>query len=225
MTSTIKRIVCLANSRRNRERCIAGKELLADGRFGVWVRPVSARPSEEVSELERRYQDGGEPQLLDIIDVPLIEARPIYYQQENWLLDPQHRWQKVGSVSTDELGRLIDSIGVLWVDGDSSGSGQNDRIPFWDATSLDSSLCLIHVDSLSVAVSPPNREDGLPVLRGHFRHNGSDYSLRITDPDSESRATTLEYGNYQVAERYLTVSLGGPLGGYSYKLIANIIRP
>ena len=98
MTTTIKRIVCLANSRRNRERCIAGKEVLADGLFGVWVRPVSARPSEEVSELERRYQDGGEPQLLDIIDVPLIEARPIYYQQENWLLDPQHRWQKVGSV-------------------------------------------------------------------------------------------------------------------------------
>ena len=114
---------------------------------------------------------------------------------------------------------------MLWIDGDSSGSGRNDRIPFWDATSLDSSLCLIHVDSLRVSVSPPNREDGLPVLRGHFRHNGSDYSLRITDPDSESGATTLEYGDYEVAGRYLTVSLGGPLDGYSYKLIANIIRP
>ena len=34
-TSTaVKRIVCLANSRKQKERCIAGKELLSDGRPG-----------------------------------------------------------------------------------------------------------------------------------------------------------------------------------------------
>ncbi len=52
-TTTLKRIVCLANSRKYSGRCIAGKELLADGRPGRWIRPVSARENEEVSEHER----------------------------------------------------------------------------------------------------------------------------------------------------------------------------
>ena len=175
MTAVTKRIVCLANSRRNLERCVAGKELLASGAVGGWVRPVSSRPSEEVSAQERRYDGGGEPQLLDIIDIPLLEAKPTYYQQENWLLDPQRRWQRVGRVSPEDLDRLIDPVGALWIDGDSSARGRNDRIPFSDAASLDSSLCLIKVNSLKVTVSPPSkvasRVDSPPVLRGRFRHN------------------------------------------------------
>ena len=188
------------------------------------MRPVSSRPSEEVSAQERRYDGGGEPQLLDIIDIPLLEAKPTYYQQENWLLDPQRRWQRVGRVSPEDLDRLIDPIGALWIDGDSSAIGRNDRIPFSDAASLDSSLCLIKVDSLKVTVSPPRKADGLPVLRGRFRHNAAEYGLRITDPESEGGAASLEYRDYQIGERYLTISLGGPLAGFSYKLIANIIR-
>ena len=42
VTRTVKRIVCLANSRKRGGRCVAGKELLADGRAGGWIRPVSA---------------------------------------------------------------------------------------------------------------------------------------------------------------------------------------
>ncbi len=228
MTAVTKRIVCLANSRRNLERCVAGKELLASGAVGGWVRPVSSRPSEEVSAQERQYDGGGEPQLLDIIDIPLLEARPTYYQQENWLLDPQRRWQRVGRVSPEDLDRLIDPVGALWIDGDSSARGRNDRIPFSDAASLDSSLCLIKVDSLKVTVSPPSkaasRVDSPPVLRGRFRHNDAEYGLRITDPESEAGAASLEYRDYQIGERYLTISLGGPLAGFSYKLIANIIK-
>lgn len=75
-----KRIVCLANSRKEGDRCIAGKELLAGGRIGGWVRPVSDRQDEAVDERERQYEDGGEPGILDVIDVPVREARPKGHQ-------------------------------------------------------------------------------------------------------------------------------------------------
>jgi len=89
-----QRIVCLANSRKLSGRCIAGKEMVRNKPRG-WIRPVSAREHEEVSEYERQYEDGTDPRVLDIIDVELLEPRPRTYQQENWLLDPDLYWTKV----------------------------------------------------------------------------------------------------------------------------------
>ena len=111
--TTTKRIVCLANSRKMSGRCIAGKELSPDGRPSGWIRPVSDRESEEVSEYERQYEDGSDPRVLDVIDVPVIQAKPKDYQQENWLLDPEYYWEKIRSVSKDELGQFIDSVTSL----------------------------------------------------------------------------------------------------------------
>ena len=93
-----KRIVCLANSRKEGDRCIAGKELLADVSPGGWVRPVSDREDEAVNESERQYEDGDEPRVLDVVDVPLLKARPKGYQQENWLLDPSQRWKRIHKI-------------------------------------------------------------------------------------------------------------------------------
>ncbi|HXF07313.1 MAG TPA: hypothetical protein VNK45_02115 [Candidatus Acidoferrales bacterium] len=83
----VKRIVCLANSRKLNGRCVAGIEITRGNKRVGWIRPVSAREHEEVSEYERQYQDGSDPRVLDVIDVPLIAPKPKDYQQENWLLD------------------------------------------------------------------------------------------------------------------------------------------
>ena len=91
-TATVKRIVCLANSRKMSGRCIAGKEILSDGRIGAWIRPVSDRENEEVSEYERQYIDGSDPSVLDAMEIPLIAPRPKDYQRENWLLNPATYW-------------------------------------------------------------------------------------------------------------------------------------
>ena len=73
------------------------------GGTGPWIRPVSDRPTEDVSEEERRYEDGKDPRVLDIIDMPLIETRPKDYQQENWLLNPNFYWEKRGIFAWADL--------------------------------------------------------------------------------------------------------------------------
>ena len=90
MPST-KRLLCLANSRKLHDRCVAGKEWNGT-EAGNWVRPISARDGGAVSERERRYEDGSDPQVLDVMDVPVLQRRSEDYQTENWLLDPKRRW-------------------------------------------------------------------------------------------------------------------------------------
>ena len=89
--NAVKRILCLANSRKLSGRCIAGREIIADNPE-AWIRPVSKREHQEVSEEESRYEDGTEPAVLDVINVPLVGPHPHLYQQENWLLDPDYYW-------------------------------------------------------------------------------------------------------------------------------------
>ena len=218
---TVKRIVCLANSRKYQGRCIAGRELLRGGRPGPWVRPVSAREFEEISWDERRLGEGGEPLLLDIIDVPVLEARPKSYQSENWLLNPGRAWSLVGRVGPGRLSRLVESAGPLWIDGYSSSEGSNDRIPTVQAERLDNSLCLIRVEGAVIRVTTYQERTRLRV---YFRHAGTEYGLRPTDPEYENRYLSREAGEYRIGETYLTVSLGEPFEGYTYKLIAAIIE-
>jgi hypothetical protein len=109
---TLKRIVCPANSRKLNGHCIAGIELSA-GRSVGWIRPVSSREHEEVSEYERQYEDGSDPRVLDIMDVPLLGERSKGYQQENWLLDPERYWVRVGRLTWRELQRLADPVASL----------------------------------------------------------------------------------------------------------------
>ncbi len=225
--TTVKRIVCLANSRKMSGRCIAGIEFLENGRFGGWIRPVSARDNEEVSEDERQYKDGSDPRVLDVIDVPVLNAQPKNFQQENWLLDPVFYWKKVRRVAWNELAQLTDTVVPLWTSGSSTRKGKNDQIPLSVANTLASSLRIIRVDALQISVFAPGADfgDNRRRLQGRFQYNGEDYWLWVTDPTYARRYLRRPDGVYQIGECFLTVSLGGPFGEYVYKLIAAIIEP
>ena len=228
MTANVaKRILCLANSRKLSGRCIAGKEIWEEGRVGDWIRPVSARDRQEVSEWEWQYEDGSDPRVLDVIDVPVLNAQPEDYQQENWLLDPECYWTKIRSVTTNELTQFIDPVAPLWTNGDSTVNGQNDRVPLSDAYSLDNSLRLIRVNDLKLYVSQPGKDFGnnKRSVQGRFQYDGTDYWLRVTDPVYERQYLLQPNGNYQIGESFLTISLGEPFQGDAYKLIAAIIKP
>ncbi len=224
---TVKRIVCLANSRKYGGSCVAGREIPRGGGVGGWVRPVSDRDDEAVAAYERQYEDGGEPQMLDVIDIPLLEARPKSFQRENWLLDPNRRWKKVARMTQGALARLAAPTSPLWINGFSATGKLNDRAPVMLANTLSDSLRLIRVDALTLTVAQPSARygDGRKKLRGRFRHGGVDYCFDVTDPVYESEYRYRPNGNYPIGERFLTVSLGEPYHGYAYKLIAAVIEP
>lgn len=224
MNVTVKRIVCLANSRKLNGRCIAGKELIHNQPAG-WIRPVSAREHEEVSEYERQYQDGSDPRVLDIIDVPLLDPRPKNYQQENWLLDPDSYWARIGRVTGTDLIGLTDPAGPLWINGHHTYNGLNDKIPLALADALKSSLRLVRVDCMTLSVFKPGEAFGNPKRRvqGQFCHDGTEYRLWVTDPGYERAYLARTDGDYAIGETFLTISLGEPHKGASYKLIAAIM--
>jgi hypothetical protein len=53
--SYAKTIVCLANSFKTGGWRVAGKEKVADGQYGDWIRPVSGRESAELNRAESSY--------------------------------------------------------------------------------------------------------------------------------------------------------------------------
>ena len=220
-----KRIVCLANSRKLQGRCIAGREHVA-GRPGDWIRPVSSRPHQEVSEYERQYQDGSDPKLLDVMDIPLLEHRPSDFQQENWLLDPKYYWTRVGTCGWAELEQFSEASGPLWQNGSHTYNGVNDQIPLREAAIETSSLKLIQVDALRLHVYAPGEAFGNAKRRvqAHFHFGGSDYSLWVTDPNIERPYLAQEDGHYDLGECYLTISLGEPYKEHCYKLVAAIME-
>ena len=187
---TVKRIVCLANSRMRSGRCIAGKELEPDGRSGRWIRPVSGWSIGGLSEKERRYEDGTEPRVLDVIDLAVGEPKPEKHQRENWPIDAKHCWVKAGRMDWKALAERVDADSTLWVNGNSSDNSVNDRVPVSDTDSLESSLSLIRVEELRVNVSASDGES-VPVLRGSFTTMGS--SIRFESPTPTSRAVRLAW--------------------------------
>ena len=227
-TGATKRIVCLANSRKPGGRCVAGKELLPGINPGKWIRPVTDEGTGAVRDWERQYEDGSDPAVLDVIDMPFVAPQPKDYQQENWVLGTRPFWKKTGRLPASFLPSFTDSGADLWGVGDSSSTGQNNRVELSVANSLTTSLSLIEVDNLGVHVS--QTADGTARFDGQFSYCGVNYKLRITDPVFEQRHRRDAKGFHKIGQAFLTISLGEPFESrpleiHAYKLIAAVITP
>lgn len=226
MTESMQ-IVCLANSRKLSGRCIAGREWTAEKGPGRWIRPVSARENQEVSEYERQYKDGSDPRILDIIEVPVLRPQPEGYQTENWLLDPDYYWEKTGVYSPLNLPALADPVEPLWIDGHSTYHGCNDKLPSAETDRVTNSLRLIAVKEVTIEVFAPGEAFGNSKRRvqGQFMHAGRSYAFWVTDPLYERRYLAKLDGTYGIGRCHLTISLGEPYRNAMFKLIAAIIEP
>ena len=222
-----KTIVCLANSRKTSGRCIAGRELAA-GKIGPWIRPVSARDTREISEDDRRYEDGTGAAVYDVIEIDMLQYVGENYQSENHLIDDGYHWRKVGRWNWQRLQALVEPIqGPLWLNGHKTYYGFNDKIPEEFVVKQNSSLALVCANELKINVQPEGGMYGPAKrrVRASFRLAGITYSLSMTDPVVETAYLGGADGVFPMDDAILVISLSEIFKGFAFKLVATIFTP
>lgn len=224
--SYTKRIICLANSYKPPNgRCFAGREVLENGEFGAWIRPVSSRKTAEVSYNEYKYEDTTTPKLLDIIDVPLLKATPHNHQTENHLLDPTQWWKKSGEFQWKALENIRERPASIWIKGNHTTQGVNDCISEAEAATLASSLMLIKSEKFTVEIGASTWSGVTKkTYRASFNYEDTHYNFSLTDP--RARDVFSREGRYELKEVYLCLSLTEPFDKdhRCHKLVAAILR-
>lgn len=218
-----KVFICLANSRKVSGRCIAGKELTAN-QVGGWIRPISERDHHEISEEDRRYQDGQSAQVLDIVELVLKNKSPHPCQLENYVIDDKYFWVKKGKY-TESLRNILDNPATLWNNNFSGTNGINDRVPTQSIPHPIQSLYLIRPSRLTIIVRIEGAAFGnaKTKVRANFVYNNVQYEISVTDPEVERKFIARGIGEYNITtESFITVSLGEAYDGYYYKLAACI---
>ena len=210
--------LCLANSRREGARCVAG---LVPGRG--WVRPVPDRSGSAVPASKVEHFGP-----LDLLDADLGYPVPIPGQEENVLLGPAG-FSKVREHDPARLREEMESL--IEERPPFLEMGSPTRIPFAEVQSgvIGQSLALVEPASVEWKVETNRR--GQPGVRCQFDLGWRRFGLRVTDPEIEGRLRSRELGVYDRSvagipddhRLLLTVSLGGPFEGFCYKLVAAVL--
>lgn len=216
----LKSFICLGKSVREGGLCIGGKEY-SEGVVGPWFRPVG-RKQNAISQDSFTFNVG------DIVTCSVDSHTPVPPQSENYRLSTAASWAFVGKFPLQNISGLLDSPQTLWENGFdcSTKNGVNDRIPESIACTQKNSLYFICITNASIVKKDESFEDIQRIkLRLTFQYNGSDYCLRITDPNFEKLYwNKLEVGESKVIEKcYITVSLALPYNGHCYKVIAGYV--
>ncbi|CAA9575248.1 MAG: hypothetical protein AVDCRST_MAG88-2756 [uncultured Thermomicrobiales bacterium] len=211
------RIICLANSWKRREHCIAG----IDPVTGRWVRPVTDTPDGSVPRYARLIY-GAEPALLDILEIPLAPDGPDFgCECENRLILPG-TWRRAGRARRHEVLRYcVDDDCILHT------PGPFVPLAFLQALPPERRHSLQLVETVKFAARRSRqRDNGRNKWQGTFvTRGGQRLTARITDPALVLR---LEAGDKPSDRCLVTVSLSLPwrrderAEECCYKLIAGV---
>lgn len=170
--------------------------------------------------------DGSEPQVLDIIEIELDRSVPEPHQPENYLISGS-KWRLLERPAPKRYLNLLESY--LVQDPELFGN-YSDRVSFdmFVDNPADTSLVLVQPKSLRWNI---DQYEGKRKTRAFFNLSGRSYDLAITDPIWKVRLGHLPVGIHALTkgdlegnERILlTISLGEPLEGFCYKLVAAVI--
>ena len=219
-----KLFICLANSKKFTERCIAGIELVKSSREGYkydivkkednspkWIRPVSADQGGAVPAPLVDHVN-----LLDIVKINVTVPTPEGYQSENVLFDDRPLEIIDNIQRTPSLIDKLLSVNELILFNNTGKAVSVENI-----TQLDHSLALIEPENAEVYQTV--NEAGNSQIRSQFVFNGNSYDLPITDIDFTNRFSNNPTLLESCTNIYFAVSLGVEFNGWHYKLIAGIV--
>jgi hypothetical protein len=222
----VDRIVCLANSYKHDNRCVAGISLITR----AWVRLIGPTVPGCLTRQEARYIDGKEPAILDVFEVELDGVCGSNYHPENVFVTgaPWRHLKKYDSPSEFEILRATSNSDPVVL------QGYCDRIDAskFEKTPAKISLGLLSPEDLWWWVRD---EKGKRRYRASFRLGDTGrirYDLPVTDPAWLDQLHLLPAGIYPhamlcgnpVPRTLLTASLSEPFEGFHYKLIAGVIN-
>lgn len=211
--------LCLANSKKYGERCIAGTILSPDaqGRYHPvkeqgrpkWIRPVSWHDHGQVPADWVRHISVG-----DIVEVEPVRACPRGYQSENVLfVKDSLQVVRRADLSAAHLDQLAEEAadGIL--------GNQEKYAVEAEVAHLGRSLVLVRAQGPEAYFSTPYNTK--PRLR--FRHGGAVYDLPMTDVNFFDRMQENPHLLEGMGSVFVTVSLGVCFEGKYYKLAAGVI--
>ena len=209
-------VVILANSVKQGEHCVAGKDI----RTGKWIRPVTtlvggALPRQKVMVKNPYGSFVAKP--LQIVDMAFEKPAPLPTQPENHLL-AKEIWIQHFKARRDQLHRVIENPEHLWMYGNRS-----DRFPVVALESIErhQSLYFVHTDAIQFRIG--TNFHGYKRIIGTFRHNGQIYSMSVTDPAYFDHAKFDIGYEWEESGRYLCLSQTDAFNGYCYKVIAAVL--
>ncbi|NBD18511.1 MAG: hypothetical protein GVY04_20980 [Cyanobacteria bacterium] len=217
--SSLKRIVCLANSWKLEERCIAGIDINS----GRWVRPVcdSLYPQDGRVPKFVRTVESREPELLDILQIPLAETGCDFsFECEN-LSVMSGKWKIEGKLQPDQLiAYCRDFPHILHNSSKYVNPSYLKTLPFHQRRTLQ----LVQTSSLSVTQKNSGWRGSFKTTTGQVLRDA-----KITDPVFTQK---LEAGYEPTGNYMVTVSLGMPWAPSNnwegeapcWKLIAGVIE-
>lgn len=194
-------IICLANSWKLEQRCIAG----INPATGKWIRPVSSSyPQDGRVSRSVRLVDGEEPALLDILAIPLEKDGPDFgFESENFTI-ASGVWQRVGQVQpTDVLQYCENYLAIL------HNCNKYVTVPYLQARSFHERRTLQLVNAIELTVESKSRYRGGMTWKGTLvTASGQQLTdANITDPVFVKR---LESGYRPENPCLVTVSLSMP---------------
>jgi hypothetical protein len=209
--------ICLANSRKYGERCIAGIEVKQNGNFWEiihhnerpkWLRPVT---NTEFGGVPPNLV--GQMNLLNIVEIDVETAVSKGYQSENVLFDAQSL-HVLGSITAtwNNLSKLANAHNF------SIFAGHGRKIHRDKMAGVDYSLALIEARNVRIRVRDDNGH-----LRAEFMYGLIHYDLPITDVNFIEKYILNEAVLEEAEHVFLTISLGIEYMEYYYKLVAGIV--
>jgi len=218
--------LCLANSRKYYQRCIAGIEANIE-RGGAlnfvfengepkWIRPVYGSDYGQVPlDLVQEYN------LLDLIEIEITETCPDGYKRENVRFNT-NSLKKISSIANNK--GLVEILDSLLNTADSNLFG-NRWEKIWHSVIDDvrKSLIFIKPGNVEIAKSNTKTKRGTPQLRAKFDFNQNSYDLPITDAAFENSFMDNINLTRNMNNIYFTISLAEEWHKAHYKLIAGVV--